>query len=906
MTISAIDDRVFWRSGRTKTGARTAITLISSAKAKLLRSYNADPDLEAIRHSRLFDSVFYLKRHEDVAASGMNAAEHFWRHGGFEGRSPHPLFDTRYYLDRHPDVRNAKINPLLHYIRRGENDGWNPCAEFDVGWYRREYGEDARVNGSFLEHFLVNGGVSTSPSVDFDAIRYFAENPDVQRAGVNPLIHYLEHGLVEGRRAAGALTHRSYADAQLLIVKNDLEADMRTAMIVTHAPHGIVKAHVERHVSALSRNDIQVVVIVAADQAQTVIPQSLVNLSAAVVVRENAGYDFAAWAHVMMRLRKVLSAEVLYLINDSIIGPTDLAAFRDMLKKVDANPCDVVGLTENYRAAWHLQSFFLAIKRSALSTYWLHQYFNEIVALPSKDDVIRAYELTFTSRMRAKSISCDSLFGRPTNSDLDETIYQWRRLLDRGMPFVKRSLIDGEHSDKGGEKVVEELAWRGYPVNLIRLGEERQSRDLPKVTAHLRQMGQQFVEEHRASPLSPKMNAQASLSPGDLSVTMIGPSAFANGLGTAARGYVSALFHTDFAYNIKPVVGPFHVHARIAPTWSVVSAPGAPDVAVVHLNPDAWTRLLTEEHRRLMELAARRIGVFVWECSAVPPDWLPALNLLDAVFAPSEYCAAIIRRFTNLPVYVIPHAVEVVQRSALNDDRDREGILLRGRLGIPTTCRVILYAFDGSSFLRRKNPMALARAFKASGLATQGWRLILKTKHLFDVKKEATKLIAEIASDSSIILLNETLSQNDNAMLIDEADIYASPHCSEGFGLTIAEAMARGKLIVASNYGGSRDYLDDTTGFPVAANDVELSEDHGPYTRGGSWAEIDEEELRRALLTAAEEAVLYPCHDITPMGRRAQSRIKTMLSAERIGNLLQSAILEVYQQPQRSDRTRKF
>ena len=33
----------------------------------------------------------------------------------------------------------------------------------------------------------------------FDARAYLAANPDVERAGIDPLHHYLEHGLHEGR-----------------------------------------------------------------------------------------------------------------------------------------------------------------------------------------------------------------------------------------------------------------------------------------------------------------------------------------------------------------------------------------------------------------------------------------------------------------------------------------------------------------------------------------------------------------------------------------------------------------------------------------------------------------------------------------------------------------------------------
>ena len=40
---------------------------------------------------RLFDAAWYLDRHPDVAAAGLDPLEHYATCGWLEGRSPHPL-----------------------------------------------------------------------------------------------------------------------------------------------------------------------------------------------------------------------------------------------------------------------------------------------------------------------------------------------------------------------------------------------------------------------------------------------------------------------------------------------------------------------------------------------------------------------------------------------------------------------------------------------------------------------------------------------------------------------------------------------------------------------------------------------------------------------------------------------
>jgi serralysin len=42
---------------------------------------------------------------------------------------------------------------------------------------------------------------AATPSASFDTRGYLAANPDVAAAGVNPLDHFLLHGIFEGRQA---------------------------------------------------------------------------------------------------------------------------------------------------------------------------------------------------------------------------------------------------------------------------------------------------------------------------------------------------------------------------------------------------------------------------------------------------------------------------------------------------------------------------------------------------------------------------------------------------------------------------------------------------------------------------------------------------------------------------------
>jgi glycosyltransferase involved in cell wall biosynthesis len=350
----------------------------------------------------------------------------------------------------------------------------------------------------------------------------------------------------------------------------------------------------------------------------------------------------------------------------------------------------------------------------------------------------------------------------------------------------------------------------------------------------------------------------------------------------ASRGYAEALWRLPFDVNLHAIRKPFHNHARTAEQTDVVTFSGAPDLVLINLNPDAWSALLDPSHHEIMAGARRRAGLWVWEMSHVPESWFPMFLEQDAVLTTSHYCAEVFERAGASPVGVIPHVVEVDPAPI----RGLDATGVREQLGVPRQARVVLYAFDGASYLVRKNPEALVAAFKASGLGSRGWVLILKTKNLYDNAEEGSRLAALVGDDPAIRLINKSLNRQDMSALFWTADVYASSHRSEGFGLTVAEAMAAGKVVVATDFGGTRDVLDASCGFPVKAATVKLDGDFGHYTRGGEWAEVDPDALTRALASAAEEVEFGRLG----LGQRASRRIQEQLSVSAVAKVMQASI----------------
>ena len=105
---------------------------------------------------------------------------------------------------------------------------------------------------------------------------------------------------------------------------------------------------------------------------------------------------------------------------------------------------------------------------------------------------------------------------------------------------------------------------------------------------------------------------------------------------------------------------------------------------------------------------------------------------------------------------------------------------------------VFLYVFDYSSYVDRKNPSAWSTPSSTSSAMSKGVRLVLKLSHADPARRPAiagcwTRRGRTRASRSSRRCSTTRTWSRSSAT----ADCYVSPHRSEGFGLTLAEAMLR-------------------------------------------------------------------------------------------------------------------
>jgi glycosyltransferase involved in cell wall biosynthesis len=163
----------------------------------------------------------------------------------------------------------------------------------------------------------------------------------------------------------------------------------------------------------------------------------------------------------------------------------------------------------------------------------------------------------------------------------------------------------------------------------------------------------------------------------------------------------------------------------------------------------------------------------------------------------------------------------------------------RRDLGFDEDDFLFLFTFDMRSFIERKNPHALIEAYRrAFGPAFSRTKLIIKATNPDVFPKASARLRADLASVSGV-LIDRYMDRGELSGLFAACDAYISLHRSEGFGLTIAEAMALGKPVIATAYSGNMDFMTPSNSYLVGYRVAEIDGDYGPYRRGDEWAEPD-------------------------------------------------------------------
>jgi glycosyltransferase involved in cell wall biosynthesis len=384
--------------------------------------------------------------------------------------------------------------------------------------------------------------------------------------------------------------------------------------------------------------------------------------------------------------------------------------------------------------------------------------------------------------------------------------------------------------------------------------------------------------EHRPAAVLPSASDNGPV------VRLTGYLGHTLGLGAAARGYAQALGAAGVP--VSTVTVPLHHLALPVELdgkygrheFEDLVHHGAHGFEIVAVNADELPDFVSRLGEDYFE--GPRIGVWGWETNSIPPRWQRAFALIDEIWVYSRFMAENIGAIAPVPVTALPPPVEA--------PADR---LEPVRLGVPDGF-LFLFVFDYLSTVQRKNPVGLIEAFKLAFAPGEGPQLLIKTINapLRPLAEEEVLWAAHGRPDIHVI--DRSLSPQELGSVMAACDCYVSLHRAEGFGLTMAEAMAIGKPVIATGYSGNVDFMNSENSYLIDYAMGRVGAECEIYPPEGEWADPSVEhaaELMRRVRSDPEGA--------RRRGARAAEDIAQKLSPHATGEAMRSRLEELAGSP---------
>ena len=205
--------------------------------------------------------------------------------------------------------------------------------------------------------------------------------------------------------------------------------------------------------------------------------------------------------------------------------------------------------------------------------------------------------------------------------------------------------------------------------------------------------------------------------------------------------------------------------------------------------------------KRMLRNASFSLSVVAWEAKGVPPQWIDFIScyfnglIVSSKFQNQNFSS----QLKNFPVYTIPYVVKT--------------------LGSPSVVSSKFRILSISQWSFRKGFDILIQAFLCEFFDQTDVELTIKTFGRDGLPNEKDQISREIQNYAincsrhqrfpkcQIKLWCAAVNSKAINKLYDNCDLLALTTRGEGFGLTIAEAIRKGKRVLVPDKGGHMDYI---------------------------------------------------------------------------------------------------
>lgn len=248
-----------------------------------------------------------------------------------------------------------------------------------------------------------------------------------------------------------------------------------------------------------------------------------------------------------------------------------------------------------------------------------------------------------------------------------------------------------------------------------------------------------------------------------------------------------------------------------------------------------------------------RIGFVVWETTVVPREKLRILRKLDEIWVPSHWGRRVFLD-NGLPedrVHVVPEGVDPAlfhpagsSIAPLHETTWDEGTRDEGTRPFRFLCV--------AKWETRKGNADLARAFAREFKPNEPVELIFRCS--YHGANPAEALASLDLPPHPPIRITTRVPFSRLSELYSTSDVMVLPTKAEGWGLPILEALSCGIPVIATNYSGHTEFLNDANGYLIDVASMVKVEDPAFYWEEdvGVWAQPDLDHLQALMRRSFE------------------------------------------------------
>lgn len=364
-----------------------------------------------------------------------------------------------------------------------------------------------------------------------------------------------------------------------------------------------------------------------------------------------------------------------------------------------------------------------------------------------------------------------------------------------------------------------------------------------------------------------------------MKMTFTAPFADSSGYAEFSRGFLTALAENplpNFEFNADLLSYERNKtdHGVSSVLTEATRRKLKPDVNVICMIPPLF--------KPNLKPGCKNVGFTMWETTRLCDEWVKQCNEMDGILVPSKWNVEVFRTSgVKVPIAVAPPGIT---------SPDVAPIARKDHF-------TFLSVFQWTP---RKNPNGLLRAYWSEFCGNDNVELVLKTYGKNRSQEETNIITNEIEQVKASIQLphyprvrfiTDLIPKSEMKELYRTANVFVLPHRGEAWSMGHFEAMAYGKPVIGTGFGGNLDFMrsDNSHLLNYTLGPVHSQNSFMPvYDGRGLWAEADLKDLMVAMRWLYEDPAARK-----ELGTNARKEIATNWTQKLCAEKFVAALKEV-------------